>query len=256
MPKASELLREMARYVGYKEPASKSTVFGVTYRKRKNLQPKSAFDAGPWCDMFVAQCALAAGGKAMLDVVGDFAYTVSHAEWFKDHGRWHKGTAGIRPGDIVFYDWAGNKTIAQIDHVATVEKVFSANDIQTIEGNTSDSCRRRRRTNARIVGYGRPAYDGSASTPNTSVTFTLAELGDAPPFPGTVKIGQTGGTVRRLQEKLLRRLFSLGRSGVDGDFGPATQAAVKAFQSGNDLGATGVVDAKTWQAIWTAPIGR
>ncbi|MCT9934388.1 peptidoglycan-binding protein [Planotetraspora sp. A-T 1434] len=252
MPKPSELLREMTRYLDYAEPVSGKTVFGATYRERKQLEP--AFDVAPWCDMFIAQCSLAAGGADMLDVVGDFALTTSHAEWFREHDRWHAGTAGIRAGDIVFFDWSGGKKISAIDHVATVEKVISEHDIQTIDGNVGDTCKRRRRTSALVVGYGRPAYDGTPSSPDVSLISTLAELGHAPDFPGVVRPGQNGKNVRRVQEKLRRRQFGLGPSGVDGDFGPATKAAVVAFQESVGLEATGLVDEKTWEALWEAPI--
>lgn len=252
MPKASELLREMSRYLGYHEQPSKETVFGVTFRKRKHLHP--AFDRERWCDMFVAQCALAAGGPDMLRLVGDFAMTTDHAEWFRRQGRWHRGTAGIRPGDIVFFDWDGAKEIRFIDHVATVEKVFSANDIQTIEGNVDDSCTRRRRTSACVVGYGRPAYDGAPSTPDVSLISVLCELGDAPHFPGALQPGQKGADVRRVQEKLRRRRFALGPSGIDADFGPDTRSAVMAFQSSQGIEPSGIVDATTWKALWEASI--
>jgi peptidoglycan hydrolase-like protein with peptidoglycan-binding domain len=36
---------------------------------------------------------------------------------------------------------------------------------------------------------------------------------------------------------------------VDGDFGSGTQAAVKSFQTGAGLAATGKIDTATWQAL-------
>ena len=66
-----------------------------------------------------------------------------------------------------------------------------------------------------------------------------------------VKRGCKGGAVRRLQtwlndlnggEELLK----------DGDFGPATEAAVKRFQSANGLTADGAVGQKTWAALLAA----
>jgi len=36
---------------------------------------------------------------------------------------------------------------------------------------------------------------------------------------------------------------------VDGDFGPLTAAAVRAFQTSHSLGVTGAVDAQTWPVL-------
>lgn len=36
---------------------------------------------------------------------------------------------------------------------------------------------------------------------------------------------------------------------MDGDFGPATESAVKQFQASHGLTATGIADAATWQAL-------
>jgi peptidoglycan hydrolase-like protein with peptidoglycan-binding domain len=58
----------------------------------------------------------------------------------------------------------------------------------------------------------------------------------------TLKAGSTGAAVKLLQR-------SLGGLLVDGSFGSATTAAVKAFQTSHRLSATGVVDAKTWAAV-------
>jgi len=115
---------------------------------------------GPWCDMAVTYWA---GQSSNLPAIFagkgvGFAYTVAHAHQFQKKGRWHAGAAGIKPGDIVFFDWNGSRSMQNIDHVGVVEKV-SGKRIVTIEGNTTgDSCRRQVRDAKYIVGYGRPAY--------------------------------------------------------------------------------------------------
>ena len=54
------------------------------------------------------------------DWVGQFAWTVEHAKWFKKQGAW-----GKKPevGALVFYDWSGSDDIDRIDHVGVVTKV-------------------------------------------------------------------------------------------------------------------------------------
>ncbi len=63
----------------------------------------------------------------------------------------------------------------------------------------------------------------------------------------TVKRGCKGGAVERLQTWLARDLgYGLA---VDHDFGPATEAAVKKFQTEHGLEADGVVGKMTWAAL-------
>ncbi|MEV8554629.1 CHAP domain-containing protein [Streptomyces glaucescens] len=133
---------------------------------------------GPWCNMAVSYAA--AHSDNLAAVGGKFAYTVAHARSFQKRGRWHYGVGGIRPGDTVFFDWSGSRSIGAIDHVGIVEAVHSDRTITTLEGNTSDAFRRRRRNSACIVGYGRPAYKGgSASTPSGDNILRRGSEGNA-----------------------------------------------------------------------------
>ena len=68
----------------------------------------------------------------------------------------------------------------------------------------------------------------------------------------TLAIGSTGPNVRRLQI-ILVMIKLLDFSGIDGDFGPKTQNAVKSFQQGNNITADGVVGQTTWQALPADP---
>jgi peptidoglycan hydrolase-like protein with peptidoglycan-binding domain len=68
----------------------------------------------------------------------------------------------------------------------------------------------------------------------------------------TLALGSTGPDVRRLQI-ILVMLKLLDFSGIDGDFGPKTQDAVKSFQQGNNLTPDGVVADITWKALPADP---
>jgi cell wall-associated NlpC family hydrolase len=61
-----------------------------------------------------------------------------------------------------------------------------------------------------------------------------------------VKLGATGWTVTQLQQDLNRHGASLT---VDGGFGPATDAAVRAWQTAHKLPSTGIVDVATWLSL-------
>src|SRR6478609_5306739 len=55
--------------------------------------------------------------------------------------------------------------------------------------------------------------------------------------------------VRRIQLALRRHHFELGDSGVDGRFGPRTQAAVRRFQRSHGLKVDGIVGPRTRRAL-------
>jgi peptidoglycan hydrolase-like protein with peptidoglycan-binding domain len=56
--------------------------------------------------------------------------------------------------------------------------------------------------------------------------------------PGEIERGDHGGDVKRVQEWLCLHEIHVG---IDKDFGPATETAVKQFQSENNLPSNGVV---------------
>ncbi len=64
-----------------------------------------------------------------------------------------------------------------------------------------------------------------------------------------LKVGSGGPLVETLQRTLNERLPKGQGTTVDGDFGPATEAAVIAFQKMKSLPQTGVVNADTWKAL-------
>lgn len=75
-------------------------------------------------------------------------------------------------------------------------------------------------------------------------TYTLGER--------TLVHGCTGDDVKALQEALLSLGFSLGKYGVDGDFGDCTELAVISFQKSRSLPADGKADAATIDALLAA----
>ena len=65
--------------------------------------------------------------------------------------------------------------------------------------------------------------------------------------------GSKGPAVELLQKLLVAQGYKLtrhrNRTGIDGDFGPATQRAVKRFQKDDGLVADGIVGKKSWAAL-------
>jgi hypothetical protein len=73
----------------------------------------------------------------------------------------------------------------------------------------------------------------------------------------TIRRGMTGEIVKRIQEKLQQ--LSLYHGPLDSGFGGGTEGAVKRFQQARGLAVNGLVDAPTWDALFTgepAPVSE
>ena len=151
--------------LGYHEAANGYTKFGQWYADRHH---DAAFADANWCDMGASWCGAQVGAGA---VVGEYAYTPWHAQWFAKQGRWGRVP---HPGDLVFYSWSGPLVIDGIEHVGIVETVRADGRIVTIEFNTSDACLRRVRTPAGIVvGYGSPDWEAADSADDVLEVVSL-----------------------------------------------------------------------------------
>lgn len=72
---------------------------------------------------------------------------------------------------------------------------------------------------------------------------------DAPQVARVIRMGQNDPLVVPLQRTLNERLKPSPDLSEDGDFGPNTENAVKAFQKQSGLKPTGVVDGEFWKAL-------
>ncbi|MFF3439094.1 CHAP domain-containing protein [Streptosporangium sp. NPDC002721] len=145
MHKFIELLESQ---LGYSEKSGGYTKFGDWYGK--NVEFDADYTAAPWCDMYLSWAAEKLGYQ---EWVGQFAYTVHHAQWFRQQDAW--GTVP-KPGAIVFFDWSGSNRIDHIDHVGIVTGVEGGR-IHTIEGNIDGGvAKRKERDTGKVVGYGYP----------------------------------------------------------------------------------------------------
>ncbi|MGK3942634.1 serine/threonine-protein kinase [Streptomyces caeruleatus] len=108
-----------------------------------------------------------------------------------------------------------------------------------------------------------PASGGepSATTPATpSPESPSAGTGSAPWLSectyyegnGRTRLGDSGRRVQQVQCMLTERGYSVGSTGVDGEFGSGTESAVRAFQNEHGLDADGVVAHDTWVALRSA----
>ncbi|MFB8025625.1 peptidoglycan-binding protein [Streptomyces sp. NPDC056465] len=63
--------------------------------------------------------------------------------------------------------------------------------------------------------------------------------------------GNSGAKVQELQALLIFKGFSVGSTGVDGQFGAATESAVRRFQTSRGISADGIVGPTTWHYLRT-----
>ena len=84
--------------------------------------------------------------------------------------------------------------------------------------------------------------------PTTTVPTTTVPTTTVPIVAVFAAVGQTGETVKTLQNALVTSGVAL-RGGADGNFGPATTAAIKEFQTALKIASTGIVDQLTAQLL-------
>ena len=238
-------------YIGCKESDGSHKKIVDLYNSHKPLARGYTLKyTDSWCSGFASAIAIKAG---LTDIIPTEVGCEKHVQLFKNHpiSKWEEdGTKAPEPGDYIFYNWdkSSQPNDGSADHVGIVERVNN-NVITTIEGNYSDSVKRRTLIvgAGNIRGYGRPAYWTLKTMPpsyerDTSATSTTALL----------KRGDRNDAVRALQNNLISLGYSCGSAGADGDFGPGTEAAVRSFQSKNGLTVDGIAGPATLTAIQTA----
>ena len=87
------------------------------------------------------------------------------------------------------------------------------------------------------------AQPAAPATPNTGKQETTMQ---------TIRKGNKGALVKKMQTMLDKLGYNLGICGVDGDYGVATEKAVKEFQRDHNLAQDGICGPKTWAALQAA----
>ena len=213
----------------------------------------------PWCDLFTDEAFITCFGLQKAAAMtyqpigaGSAACRFS-AQFFKNNGAWYS-----RPqvGDVIFFYYGG-----EINHQGIVVAVENG-EVRTVEGNASDMVARRSyaMTSTLIAGYGRPKWsvlDGVVPSPPEDAPSAPAEPQPAPysycPYVYAVRVnllkrGSYGPQVTRVQQLLAALGFDPGT--IDGIFGAATEAALRAFQSTAGIGVDGEFGGESFAALW------
>lgn len=261
MARTAEKLLEIARgEIGYHEKATNANLDMKTapndgsgnYTKyARDLNNAGYYNGNKngydWCDVFVDWCFWMLCGKdkaaaeKMECQTGELgAGCTWSAQYYQQAGRYY--TRNPQPGDQIFF--------GDFDHTGIVESV-TEDTITTIEGNTSSQVARRTysRCDSWITGFGRPRFEESGEEPVMPEQPDTNDEGWCEVDVQTIGAGDTGYAVESAQVLLERRGYSCGGTGVDGDFGTDTEAAVKQFQLDQNLSADGIIGSDTWTAL-------
>ena len=148
--------------------------------------------------------------------------------------------AALKPGTAVFV-WNGKK-YSHVGLYAGNGTVIEA--MGTISGVTTTKVSASKWTHwGELTGVD---YSGAGIVPG--VIPTEAE-GSPSGGHSTLRKGSKGHAVTEMQAMLDKLGYDLGSYGVDGDFGKATEAAVKSFQSDHRLTVDGVCGVRTWAEL-------
>ncbi|GAC1364766.1 MAG: hypothetical protein NVSMB32_07640 [Actinomycetota bacterium] len=152
-----------------------------------------------------------------------FAWAADLRQAFQAAGRFDSSP---RRGDIAI--------LKDDRHACLVESVGADGILRTIEADFHDDCLRNARSAHSVAGF--------CHLPSWGL----------PPWPGRyLELGSQGDDVRTIQNRLAQRGWPLP---VDGEYGPATQRVIDAFQQEKNLDNDGIVGPQTWLAAWQAPL--
>lgn len=233
---ASKIVAQAKAWLGCKESDGTHKPIIDIYNSHRPIARGVKMDySWAWCATFVSSCAIKLG---YTDIIPTECSCTRMIELFKALGAWVENENRTpAPGDILFYDWddsgvGDNK--GGPEHVGIVEKV-SGGKITVIEGNYDNAVKRRvLSVNGRYIrGYGVPKYDVEKQEVCKVNVRQLSR-------------GCEGEDVKSLQILLIGYGYSCGSYGTDGDFGSATDSAVRKFQKAKGIGVDGIVGSETW----------
>ena len=185
--------------------------------------------------------------KWAFNKLGGYMYHGSNTMYLKycvNKGELKKGKradgAALKPGTAVFV-WNG-KTYSHVGLFVGDGLVIEAESTQ--KGVTTSKV-----TATKWTYWGElKGVDYSAKTGSSPPSDPVPDKEPVQTLP-TLKRGSKGEYVTLLQTKLKNKGYDLGAYGVDGDFGKATEAAVRAFQMDAGIAVDGVVGKNTWAAL-------
>ena len=254
MKTAEQMLAPVIKLAGEKETGSGNN---TTVNKYWNAIGQA------YCGYTVWYADRMSGKPYLLDGCANPAYCRTFGEWLTAKGYKLSDNSKAQKGDIAFfceYNSAEKRWMYQ--HVFFVYEKVSGTTFITLEGNTQVYATA---AQAKASAVGSGAYEGIGYKKRnmpTGGTWQIFRL----PYGGTqvstntvstktisvslpqLSFGSAGNSVKAVQAILNANGCNCGK--VDGEFGDATLAAVKAFQGGKKIAADGVVGKDTWEKLF------
>ena len=239
----------MAEYYASKVIKVAEGEIGVTESPKNSNKQKYGKEYGvngtAWCCQFVWWVFKHAGASELFYGGDKTAWVPSVRKHYTKKGKWiRRGDGTPKPGDLIIF---GNRDDSGSGkHIGIVTKVTSST-VYTIEGNTTKSgfsanggmvaAKSYSRTNSNIAGYCTVDYDKESEAKTVMIELNQLEK------------GSKGDNVKALQILLIGYGFDCGNYGVDGDFGSATNEAVRNYQKAKGLTVDGIVGKNTWNKL-------
>lgn len=267
------LIENFKREVGYTEKATNSQLYAKTENSGTNNWNKYAYfidtfypnfynykkNGYDWCDIFY-DCGLICtfgyeNAKKLLcqpekSTGAGCSYS---AGFYKENGQFFNSPLDADQG---FFGELGNE-----GHTGAIIAV-DGKKITTVEGNAGA------RSNQVVMktydlntyympGFGRPDWSIliGQRVPNLPIGGKISEDSSTPILPEVpdiypmLSIGNYNEYVKKAQQILISKGYSVGPDGADGAFGINTYYAVKNFQEDNGLEVDGVIGDNTWAAL-------
>lgn len=187
-PGAYEMLKRAGSMVGLHERSNRNEIHKLT--GKSGIDPATT----PWCAAFAMN--LIDQHKLLdLDGLSNRNYCPTIKNWAQ--GKKIYGTPDKykpKPGDAILFDWQGGRN--DVEHIGLVEKVKNGK-VYTIEGNSSDSVKRRvyDLKDPRIDGY--VVTKGTKKKPEAKPEPKKAEPTPEPPKSKTVPVKTTPTTAKK-----------------------------------------------------------
>lgn len=203
------------------------------------------------CSSFVIAAYKQAGVQLKCTYTGNMRADMLRHGFTDVTGSVDRGSgAGMQPGDVLLHE--RNHTAMYIGNGRLVQASINERGTTT-GGQTGDQ------TGREIWerGYYNYPWDcvlryvgsGGTSSPATPGVKETNEGGKCMVTLRELQRGTKGEDVRAMQQLLILRGHGVGVDGADGDFGPATAAAVREFQRVSNLDTDAICGSLTWAKL-------